>query len=543
MPAPLTPRFEELGTTSPAANPTAVATHLESVDPATGEVIARFELTLPAEVPRILESARAAQSAWSERALGARCALLARLRDVLYQRRREIAEVVTRETGKPLVESLFADVLVSLDTADYYARRRSLRRMGLRPVRVPHHNLVVKAKSGRLRYEPFGVIGIISPWNYPLAIPFGQIVPAVAAGNAVILKSSELTPWCGALVEELFHQAGFPAGVVQVIHGSGEVGAALVDAAPDKLIFTGSVATGRRVAQACAERLIPCVLELGGKDAMIVLGDADLEVAASAAVWGSFTNCGQSCISVERIYVERPVRDPFTELCVAKTRQLRLGPGLDPETEVGPMIRAFQVDRVEQQLHDAVARGARTVAGGRRRPELGPCFFEPTVVADVDDSMLLMTEETFGPVLALRSVRDADEALRLANDSRFALGASIWTRDTRRARQLAARLKAGAVMINDVASYFGVCEAPHGGRGWSGWGRTHSWVGLLELLQVKYIDVDWLPRWPKSWWYGYNQELSIAADSFMEFLFAPSWRRRWRNARGALRGFFRSHRI
>lgn len=522
------------------AAPATISAHLESVDPATGEVIGRFEATSPGELPRILEHARRAQEEWAVRPLRDRCALLRRLRDVLYLRRNEIADVITRESGKPRIEALFSDVLVSLDTTDYYARQAP--RL-LRPEHVAHHNLAVKAKSGRLLQEPFGVLGVISPWNYPLAIPMSVLVPAVVAGDAVVLKCSELTPWCGALVGELFEQAGFPPGVVAVVQGGGSVGAALIDAAPDKVIFTGSVATGRRVAEACARKLIPCVLELGGKDAMIVLADADLDVASSAAVWGSFTNCGQACLSVERIYVEREVAERFVDLCVEKTRKLRLGSGFDADAEVGPMIRLSQVERVEEQLRDAVARGARLLLGGRRRPDLGPNFFEPTIVTDVDHSMLLMHEETFGPVLAVRAVANAEEAVRLANDSAFGLSASVWTRDAQRGRQIATQLRVGSVMVNDVISYFGICEAPHGGRGASGWGRTHSRLGLAELVQVKYVDEDQLARRTKSWWYGYDQQLAVAADRFLEFLFAPTFRARWVSARGALGAVFRGHRI
>lgn len=516
--------------------------HLESVDPATGEVIARFAVTSPSELPRMVAGAQQAQAEWSRLPAQRRSHFMGRLRDVIFQRRAEIAEVVTREAGKPRVESIFSDVTVALDTAHYYSNPRRVARM-LRPERVPHHNIVVKSKRGRMRFEPYGVVAIISPWNYPLAVPMGQIVPALIAGNAVILKPSEFTPWCGALIGEVCGHAGLAEGLVQIAQGGGEVGAALVEAeGVAKVIFTGSVATGKRVAEHCAQRLIPSVLELGGKDAMIVLGDADLDVASSAAVWGGFTNCGQACLSVERIYVERSAAEAFTEKVVNKTKKLRVGPGMEPDTDVGPMIRQQQVERVERQLRDAVARGARILTGGRRAA-LGGNFFEPTVVTDVDHSMELMREETFGPVLAVCPVNDADEAVRLANDSAFGLGASVWTRDGKRGEEIASRLNAGAVMVNDVISAFGICEAPHGGRGASGWGRTHSRLGLQEMLQVKYVDVDGLPRMPKPWWFGYSAELATAAERFLEFLYAPDWKQRIGQARGALRALFRGNRV
>ena len=268
------------------------------------------------------------------------------------------------------------------------------------------------------------------------------------------------------------------------------------------------------------------MLELGGKDAMIVLADADLEVASSAAVWGGFTNCGQACLSVERIYVEQPVAERFSQLCVEKTKKLRLGTPSDADADIGPMIRVRQLEKVEQQLREATERGATILTGGGRRPDLGPNFLDPAVVSHVDHSMQLMREETFGPVIAIRAVASADEAVRFANDSPFGLSASVWTGNARRGREIASQIRAGSVMINDVASYYGISEAPHGGPGASGWGRTHSRFGLLEMVQVKYVDVDRLPHTAKPWWYGYSGRFTAGAASLVEGLFAPSWKKR-----------------
>jgi succinate-semialdehyde dehydrogenase/glutarate-semialdehyde dehydrogenase len=325
------------------------------------------------------------------------------------------------------------------------------------------------------------------------------------------------------------------------VQGGGEVGQALIEADPDKILFTGSVATGRRVAEACAKRLIPTVLELGGKDAMLVLGDANLDIAASAAVWGSYTNCGQVCLSVERLFVEQSVSDEFAARCVAKTKKLRLGPGSDPTTDVGPMIRPQHVERMVDLVEDAVSRGARVLCGGYPRVDLGANFFEPTVITNVDSTMKLFQEETFGPILAIQTVADAEEAVARANDSPFALSASVWSGDATRGEAIAKRLRAGAVMVNDAISYFAIAEAPHGGCSASGWGRTHGKAGLLEMVQTKYIDVDRLPGREKPWWYRYGADLERAADAFLQFEYSGSLAVRLRNARAALKTMFRDH--
>ena len=509
-----------------------------SINPATGEVLAHFETTPVSLLPEVVSHARIAQGMWAKLPLRERCATLRVLRDRIMASRNELADAVVRESGKPRVEALFADIFVALDSAEYWSRNAA---DALCTRRVPHHSTAAKAKRGYLAYDPLGVVAIISSWNYPLASPLSQIIPAVAAGNAVVCKTSDFTPQCGALIEKLFIDAGFPKDLVKIVQGGGEVGQALIDAAPDKVMFTGSVATGRRVAEACAKKLIPSVLELGGKDAMIVLADADLEVASSAAVWGSYTNCGQVCLSVERLFVEQAAAEKFTALCVAKTKRLRVGPGSDPATDVGPLIRSQHVRRMIDLVDEAVSRGASVLCGGSARPDLGPNFFEPTVITGVDSSMKLFQEETFGPILAISVVIDAKEAITQANDSPFALAASIWTKEKSRGMAIASALRAGAVMVNDAISYFGIAEAPHGGCGASGWGRTHGKAGLLEMVQTKYIDVDGLPRSEKPWWYRYGADLEHAADAFLQFEFAAGIGAKLRNARGAMKTFFRDH--
>ncbi len=460
---------------------------LPSINPATGEVLAHFERTPAASLPEIVSRVRLAQRDWAKLPIRDRCLKLRGLRDRIMASRNELAEAVVRESGKPRAEALFADIFVALDSAEYWSK------------------------------------------------------PAVAAGNAVVCKTSDFTPQCGALIEKLFIDTGFPKDLVKIVQGGGEVGQALIDASPDKVMFTGSVATGRRVAEACAKRLIPSVLELGGKDAMIVLADADLEVASSAAVWGSYTNCGQVCLSVERLFVEQTAAERFIPLCVEKTKKLRLGSGSDPATDVGPLIRPEHVRRMIDLLDDAVSRGASVLCGGSARPELGPTLFEPAVIAGVDSSMKLFQEETFGPILAIQVVRDAKQAITQANDSPFALAASIWTKDKARGMALATELRAGAVMVNDAISYFGIAEAPHGGCGASGWGRTHGKAGLLEMVQMKYVDVDGLPRSEKPWWYRYGPDLERAADAFLQFEFSGGIAAKLRNARSAMKTFFRDH--
>jgi acyl-CoA reductase-like NAD-dependent aldehyde dehydrogenase len=519
------------------ATPTLVET-IPSIDPATGQVLGNYDKTSPLSVPQLLARARVAQVQWAAHSIAERCGYMRALQKEILKARDVLADAVVRESGKPRAEALFADVFVALDSAAYFAKNGA---ESLRPEAVSHHNTAAKAKTGMLFFEPLGVLGIISSWNYPLAIPMSQIIAGLAAGNAVLCKTSDFTPECGALIEKLFRDAGFPQDLLTVLQGSGEVGQALIEARPDKLFFTGSVFTGKHVAEACARQLIPSVLELGGKDAMLVLRDADVDVTASAAVWGSFTNCGQVCLSVERLFVDEAIAEEFIQRCVAKTQKLRLGAGSDPATDIGPLIRPQHVQRMTDLLADAVQHGAKIICGGKARPDLGPHFFEPTVITGVDSSMHLFQDETFGPIMAIQVVKDAEDAVRLANDTEFSLAASVWTGDPARGKAIARRLKAGTVMVNDVLTGFAIAEAPHGGCGLSGWGRTHGKAGLEEMVYVKYVDVDRLPKTEKPWWYRYGPELQKAADAFLQFEFGGSLTAKVRNARAAVKTMFRDH--
>jgi acyl-CoA reductase-like NAD-dependent aldehyde dehydrogenase len=465
--------------------------------PATLAEIGEIEVHTAEDVRAALEHARKAQPHWAEAGFEERGRVLRRAVRVLLDRQDEFVATIARETGKPEFEALSAELLAGCDALEFWAKRA---RKVLAERTVPLH--LMKTKKLRLSYKPLGVVGIITPWNFPFVLALNPTAQALMAGNAVLLKPSEVTPFAGRLVEELFRAAGLPDGLVTCLSGDGETGAALVEAGVDKISFTGSVRTGRKVAEACGRQLIPCTLELGGKDPMVVCADADLERAAAGAVYGAFANAGQVCVSTERVYVVDAVADEFLRRVVEKTGRLRQGP--EGEADVGPMIWPQQLEIVERHVEDARRRGARVLTGGRRNPAYQGLFYEPTVLADVDHEMLVMREESFGPLLPVMRVRDEVEALRMANDSAYGLNANVWTRDKRRGLELARQIRSGSAVVNDCMITYGIPESPFGGVRESGIGRVNGEQGLKGYCSVQSIVVDRFGSKSEPIWFPYH---------------------------------------
>ena len=507
-----------------------------SRDPATGEVWRSYPSASPAEVARGVARARDAQRAWGARPAADRAHDLERFRRALFARRQEVAEALTRETGNPTAEGLGNEVLIALDYARFYAAES--RRLFAAPWFTPS-SLSMWRKRVRVAHVPLGVVAVVSPWNYPFMLAAGVVLPALAAGNAVLLKPSELTPTSGALLGELLAEAGVPDGVMTVLQGGGETGASLVAADVDKVFFTGSVPTGRTVARACAERLIPCSLELGGSDPAIVLEDADLAHAARGIAWGRFTNAGQTCVAPKRVFVVGAAYEPFLAQLARGVESLRAGPASAGDAQLGPLIHPAQRLLLEAQLGDALERGARVVARGAA-PEGDGSYFPPTLLADVTPEMRVMREETFGPLLPVVRVRDADEAVARANESEFGLSASVWSRDAARARAVAERVEAGTVAINDVVIVAGMADVPHGGVKASGSGRSHGSAGLLECVRTQTLVADRFGGWAQPWWFGGASaaELRDGLDAVVRLLHGDSLGVRLSGVRGALRLIF-----
>ncbi len=500
-------------------------------NPATLEKIAELAVTQAADVAAAVARGRAAQKIWQQTSFDRRAKVFYHLRDLLLDEGEKLADILTAETGRPRAEVFGVELFYLCNAIGVWAKKGP---GYLKPEKIRPHFPLMKFKKVLSTYAPHGVVGIISPWNFPLTMTLGEALPALMAGNAVVIKPSELTPLSAIFGSQLAARAGFPENLCQVVVGYGETGEALIDCA-DMIAFTGSVETGKRVLRRAAERLIPVSLELGGKDPMIVLRDADLERAAGACVWGALMNTGQICTSIERVYVEEPVYQEFTDKVAAKVRAIRQGPG-ENEVDIGSMTSEAQLEKVAAQIDQALAHGARALTGGRRNPSLAGLYYEPTVLVDVNPSMDIMTDETFGPVIPIMKVSDAEEALRLANDSRYGLSASLFSRDGKRAFGLAERLESGSVCINDSLTTFIIPDAPMGGIKDSGFGYRHGAEGIRKFCRQKTIVIDRFGLKEEFPWYPATAKKAQQIRHLLNFLCRSGWRHKARALKGLIRG-------
>lgn len=451
------------------------------------EVIGEISSCVKTDVEEALRRAQVAQATWEKVPIKERCAIIMRYHDLVLDRQEELMDIMQIETGKARIHA-FEEVFDVANTCRYYAN-------------VAPSLLAPESKNGAVPlltnvteyHHPVGVVGMIAPWNYPLTLAVTDAIPAILAGNAVVLKPAEQTSFTALRAVELLIEAGLPMDVMQVVTGTGpEIGPALIEGS-DFMMFTGSTQTGRIVAGQAGERLIKCSMELGGKNPMIVCADADLEAAATGAVRGSFGNAGQLCISFERIYVHRTIYEAFKAAFVRKTKGLRLGTDFSLEVEMGSLVSKMQLDKVKAHVEDAVSKGAMVLAGGKHRPDLGPYFFEPTILENVSDAMSLKCHETFGPVVSLYVFEDEEEVLQRANDTEYGLNAAVWSNDTKRAARLARRIKAGTVNVNETyGAAWASLDAPMGGMKASGIGRRHGAEGLLKYTESQTVAIQHL---------------------------------------------------
>ena len=478
-------------TGAPGANGGSGARSIEVNNPATGETIATIPAVAPEEVAALVEKGREAQPGWRALGFEGRGRVLRRAQKWVTQNSERIIRTIVKENGKTFEDAQLAEVSYAAAAFGFWAKNAP---KYLADEKVRSSSPFVLGRKLIVRYEPVGVVGVIGPWNYPLTNSFGDCIPALAAGNSVVLKPASLTPMTSLLMAEMLAECGLPENVFQLAIGGGDVGSELIDHV-DFVMFTGSTEVGKKVAERAARTLTPVGLELGGKDPMIVCADADVERAANAAVHYSMQNGGQTCISIERVYAEAPIYDELVSRIETVMRGLRVGvPGEAGSVDIGAITSPPQVELINSHVSDAVAKGARVVVGGKRREGPGD-FFEPTLLVDVDHSMECMTEETFGPTLPVMKVADADEAVRLANDSPYGLQASVWTRDIEKGERLARQVEAGVCCVNDAQINYIALELPMGGWKSSGLGSRHGAGGIRKYTKQQTILVTrWGPK-------------------------------------------------
>lgn len=489
---------------------------IQSINPANKEVLGEVPIATAAQVDEAVQAAWKAFEQWQLTDFGQRAKKILELRRVIDRQSDEIAQLVSKEVGKPLVEAYLAELTGPLDTCVWLAENAE--RM-LSDQAISLTNPLLSTKQSIITFEPLGVIGIIAPWNYPFSIPMMSLLACVMLGNAVVLKPSEKSPMTGIKIAELIAAAGFPPGLVTVITGDRSTGEALSKSRVSRIVFTGSAEAGSKVMTQVAPNITPLTMELGGKDAAIVLPDAPADWTAHGLIWGAFTNAGQACASVERVYIIKSKNtDKLIDAIVAHTKELKLGDPADQTVDVGPVIDEIQLSKIESQVSEAVAQGAKVLCGGNRRDDLGGFFFEPTVLVNVTHDMRIMTEETFGPVMPIIIADNEDEAVELANKSEFGLTASVWSSNTHRAEAVARDLRCGTVTINDCLVTHACPQVPWGGLGKSGFGRSHGQFGLLDLVNIKHVSVDSAGGPHRLWWQPYGPSRVATARGGLKFL-------------------------
>ena len=477
---------------------------LVSINPATLEEIGTVELMNQEQIRTVIAKAESAALVWGALPLGDRIRYLRAAQQYIVEHIDEIADIISQEMGKPRIEALTADIMTVVDLISYFAKIAP-RLLADRKLDLHLFKLV---KESKIVYQPLGVVAVIAPWNFPFAIPMSGIVAALLAGNAVVFKPASDVPFIGKKIDQVFKAAGLPDGVFNLILAAGKnVGTTLYEPPIRKVVFTGSTEVGKQIMAKAGENLIPAVMELGGKDPMIVLDDADIDKAVGGALWGACTNAGQVCASVERLYVQETIYDDFVARLTERVKTLRVGAGSDPHTDMGPVVNEGQVKIAATHVEDARKKGATIVSGST--PETGSqgYFFPPTLILNANHQMRCVMEETFGPTLPVMKFKTDEEAISLANDSTYGLTASVWGRNLKRAEKVARQVEAGTVMINDALMSYGITDTPWQGVKESGIGRSHGPEGLLEFTFPKHISIDHTPRMMRRmlWWYPYSQ--------------------------------------